>query len=151
MLCPAVCRSLALSVTEVVCTTDFLYVLFSDSTSQDTFPVPILYNDDVHSYRYSKVWKLHSTYALWYWNILTGFLQMFYATVAFFFPPSMFLRMEIYIPPWINMTCSDVPYNGGYFPQIQIRLFPHNRNDSTALLSIAGFLFPENVRTVFFQ
>ena len=55
MLCPAVCRSLALSVTEVVCTTDLLYALFSDNTSQDTLPVPILYNDDVHSCRYSRV------------------------------------------------------------------------------------------------
>ena len=35
------------------------------------------------------------------------------------------------------------------FPQIQIQSFPHNRNGSTALPSIAGLLFPENVRTVF--
>ena len=64
MLCPAVCRSLALSVTEVVCTTDLLYALFSDNTSQDTFPVPVLYNDGVHSCRHSRVWMLHNTYAL---------------------------------------------------------------------------------------
>ena len=38
--------------------------LFSDNTSQDTFPVPALYNDGVHSCRHSRVWKLHNTYAL---------------------------------------------------------------------------------------
>ena len=64
MLCPTACRSPALSVTEAVYTTDFLYVLFSDNTSQDTFPVPVLYNDDVHSCRHSRVWKPHNTYAL---------------------------------------------------------------------------------------
>ena len=40
------------------------YVLFSDNTSQDTFPVPVLYNDGVHSCRHSRVWKPHNTYAL---------------------------------------------------------------------------------------
>ena len=83
MLCPAVCGSLALSVTEVVCTTDLLYALFSDNTSQDTFPAPVLYNDDVHSCRHSRVWMLHNTYALWYWNILAGFLHMFCVTATF--------------------------------------------------------------------
>ena len=64
MLCPAACRSPVLSVTEAVYTTDFLYVLFSGNTSQDTFPVTVLYNGDVRSYRYSRVWMLHNTYAL---------------------------------------------------------------------------------------
>ena len=64
MLCPAVCRSPVLSVTEAVCTTDLPYVPFSDSTSQDIFPVPVLYNDGVHSCRHSRVWRLHNTYAL---------------------------------------------------------------------------------------
>ena len=64
MLCPAACRSPALSGTEAVYTTDLLYALSSDNTSQDTFPAPVLYNDDVHSCRHSRVWMLHNTYAL---------------------------------------------------------------------------------------
>ena len=150
MLYPAACRSPALSVTVAVCTTDLLYVLFSDNTSQDTtFPVPVLYNGDVRSYRYSRVWMLHNTYALWYWNIPDRFLLMFCVTAAFLFPLQIVIRMDIHAPFWINTTYSDVQYNGGYFLQIQIRLFPHNRNDSTAPLSKAGFLFPENVRIIF--
>ena len=125
--------------------------LFSDNTSQDTFPVPTLYNDDVRSCRHSRVWKLHNTYALWYWNIPAGSLQMFCVTAAFLFPLWTAMQIEIYTPPWFNTTCSDAQYNGGYSPQIQIRSFPHNRNGSTALPSIAGLLFPENVRTVFYR
>ena len=148
MLCPAVCRSPVLSVTEAVCTTDLLYALFSDNTSQDTFPVPALYNDDVRSCRHSRVWKLHNTYALWYWNIPAGSLQMFCVTAAFLFPLWTAMQIEIYTPPWFNTTCSDAQYNGGYSPQIQIRSFPHNRNGSTVLPSTTGFLFPENVQII---
>ena len=39
-LYPAACRSPALSGTEAVYTTDLLYALSSDNTSQDTSPAP---------------------------------------------------------------------------------------------------------------
>ena len=53
-----------LSVTEAVYIIEIFYVLFSDNTSQDTFPVPVLYNDGVHNCRHSRVLRLHNTYAL---------------------------------------------------------------------------------------
>nr|DAG66709.1 MAG TPA: hypothetical protein [Caudoviricetes sp.] len=74
---------------------------------------------------------------------------MFCVTAAFLSPLQTVTHTGIHSPLSINTTYSDVQYNGGYFPQIQIRSFPHNRNGSTVLPSITGFLFPENVRTVF--
>ena len=71
MLCPTACRSPALSVMAAVCTTDLLYVLFSDNTSQDTFPVPVLYNDDVHCF-VSAPPKLSITAIVKYLKGITG-------------------------------------------------------------------------------
>ena len=68
---------------------------------------------------------------------------MFCVTAAFPFPLQTAMHMNIYNSHWINTTCSDVQYNGEYFPQIRIRSFPHNRNGSTVLPSTTGFLFPE--------
>ena len=66
-------------------------------------------------------------------------------------PPLIAVQMGIHTPSWINTICSDVQYNGGYFLQIQIWLFSHNRNGSTALPSTAGPLFPGNVRIISFR
>ena len=63
-------------------TSDFLYVFFL------IIPVRILFQFSVHSCRYSRVWKLHNTYALWYWNIPAESLQMLDVTVAFSLSPS---------------------------------------------------------------
>ena len=136
MPCPAAYRLPGQSRTGAVYTTDPLYGLFSDSTSQDTAPYPLLCNADVHNYRHSKAWMLHSTYVRWGSHIPGWPLWMFSLTAAFPLLHS------------ISTLCSDVRCTCGYFLPIQIRPFPHNRNGSTAPLSTAGFLFPENVRKV---
>ena len=69
------------------------------NTSRDTtfwivtffliIPVRILFQSQffimtaVCSCRYFRVWRLHNTYALWYWNIPDCSLWMFYVTAAF--------------------------------------------------------------------
>ena len=63
MPCPAACRLPGQSGTGAVYTTDPLYGLFSDSTSQDTAPSLFLCNADARNYRHSRAWMLHSTYA----------------------------------------------------------------------------------------
>ena len=99
-------------------------------------PSLFLCNADARNYRHSRAWMLHSTYARWGSHILGWPLWMFSLTAAF---PLLH---------HISKFCSDVRCTCGCFLPIQIRPFPHNRNDSTAPLSKAGFLFPENVRKV---